>query len=326
MNLWKDDDLPIDFNTVLYTNDPLHMLKRARYRFLSHNFSQVFSNGNIFNFSNIRHKFNIPSIVWYNGKITKMHDSLPLELFKIENLGILLNNFQKYKNEISYFLPFCLLNAALQIEHLTVDERIDYLQITAHYLKEYKQFLKNVDIKRKASQSKNPCLLFDNKLIDDMLSTILTINYVIQTFVGEVSLNRIGTNPLEHHFGLLRVGVKYHHYYENMVKSEKNIMLLHELESEFSESIVQKRKNTYGVDLKVEGISYGGVHFPNSDVAKSLLISCGILPNGQYMNSYIKECMDSFFRQVNKTIKNQKLIKRRFYLNSRMVTCGNLAG
>lgn len=48
-------------------------------------------------------------------------------------------------------------------------------------------------------------VVFYFRLIDDILTTaIYTINSIINNYERLISLNRIGTNPLEHHFGLLK--------------------------------------------------------------------------------------------------------------------------
>ena len=63
--------------------------------------------------------------------MTKMHDSLPIRLFTIESLEVLL--YAELYAEASYFLPFVLLNEALSTQNLTVDERVDFLEIITFY-------------------------------------------------------------------------------------------------------------------------------------------------------------------------------------------------
>jgi hypothetical protein len=63
-------------------SDPLHLLKRIRYRLLSADF-RINVNGDERDFaiSAIQTIAQIPQVVFNNSRMTKMHDSLPLHLF-----------------------------------------------------------------------------------------------------------------------------------------------------------------------------------------------------------------------------------------------------
>jgi hypothetical protein len=67
---------------VLIFSDPLHLLKRIRYRFVSSEFSIGFGGQSIrFSIDRI-HKSSICSpVAFLNSRIAKIHDSLHLELF-----------------------------------------------------------------------------------------------------------------------------------------------------------------------------------------------------------------------------------------------------
>jgi hypothetical protein len=63
-------------------SDPLHILKRIRYRLLSGRFRIGVGNDQTeFRIENVGDKLPLPPIVFDNSRITKMYDSLPLELF-----------------------------------------------------------------------------------------------------------------------------------------------------------------------------------------------------------------------------------------------------
>jgi hypothetical protein len=63
-------------------SDPLHLLKRIRYRLLSADF-RIGVNGHERDFaiSAIQIMAQIPQVIFDNSRMTKMHDSLPLHLF-----------------------------------------------------------------------------------------------------------------------------------------------------------------------------------------------------------------------------------------------------
>lgn len=71
---------------------------------------------------------------------------------------------------------------------------------------------------------KNCIITFQNKIeqikkgkkCDNMMTTMIIINNI----VGAILLHRIGTNPLEHHFGLIRQMCHYILIFKKFVKSE----------------------------------------------------------------------------------------------------------
>lgn len=82
---WNNSIEPnVEFPPPLYTNDPLHIIKRARYRSLSHILYQINRTSPSINISNLESMLNLPSVVFSNSKITKMQDSYPIKLFDLE--------------------------------------------------------------------------------------------------------------------------------------------------------------------------------------------------------------------------------------------------
>ena len=270
----NNNECIINSSKTMYTNDPLHLLKRARYRFLTHNFTFLNSNERNFNFHPLIDILHIPAIVFDNSKITKMQDSFPLKLFTLENLK-LLHNVGLYQHA-SYLLPFTLFNTALSYDSLLINERVELLEISFYFLNLYKILVTSHTSKLKAPQKSNKTavVLFDGNLIDDMLATILTINTLLKTKTGIVSLNRMGTNPLEHHFGLLRINSKFKHNFENLIKQQRKIELLKSFEDELAINVVKKRQKSYGSILTLDKRK-----FSNSEsikIAQSLLQFYGV--------------------------------------------------
>jgi hypothetical protein len=106
--------------------DPLHLLKRIRYRLLE-----------VLDFSSeqehlrfclsVIQKANILSpVVFDNSRASKMHDSLPLEMFSLKTLGYILYN--PVVGE-TMMVPWCLLVVALTLDGLSTEARLEILEV-----------------------------------------------------------------------------------------------------------------------------------------------------------------------------------------------------
>ena len=116
-------------NATSIVSDPLHLLKRARYRLLSSLVHSDFENtteGQV-DIDRLKEQLDLPSVVFSVEKYTKMHDSVAVKLFSMESLVSLfeMRNF----TSLSYFLPLCLLCASLHEEKLTLNERYSFLEL-----------------------------------------------------------------------------------------------------------------------------------------------------------------------------------------------------
>ena len=264
----------LNIDDPLFTNDPLHLLKRARYRLLSHKLVPVLKTDNFINSTKLQEILDEPQIVFHDAYITKMRDDLPIKLFSLSNFILLFEAFED-EGPASYFLPFTLLIEALDSDTLTIDERIDFFEISFYYLLFYKKILSKIPIEERYPQScskQQKCSMFSFSLIDDILTTILTINSILNQYHEKLSLNRIGTNPLEHHFGLLRMRCKYKHNFNNILQNEKRINILLQIESELSGTIIRGRKDTFGVKVKTKCQEYGEKYgYSNKIMAIALL-------------------------------------------------------
>ena len=82
-NGWFPDDELKNYYIIplfywLYTNDPLHIIKRVRYYLLSPNLFQLVKNEDSISKQLIKEFTNLPRIVFDNSPLTKMHDFLPI--------------------------------------------------------------------------------------------------------------------------------------------------------------------------------------------------------------------------------------------------------
>ena len=173
----------------LMISDPLHLLKRVRYHFIPI----------LHDINYIQLILNLPSMVFRNDRASKMHDKLPLLLFQLKNYEKLVEN--KLFNYSFYILPHTLLLASIS-QNMTYDERLLCLSMS-RILFEHMYF--------PLSPIPNH-IPFKSQVITDSLSTSATFLEILTIKnVEEIHLNRLGTNPLEHAFGTIRMRCRDHH-------------------------------------------------------------------------------------------------------------------
>lgn len=201
-------------------SDPLHLLKRARYRLLSSTVHGDFENrtDSVIRIDQLQKQLDLPSVVFSNEKYTKMHDSLATQLFSFRTLASLLN--KKNYTELSYFLPMCLLCASLQEENLSVDERFSFLQVGFYFmLSYYSMSLEHVGpLRQKRHRNNSHVCAFDSNFVREYCNTVFSILKVLNGVNGSVGLNRLGSNPVEHLFGLIRMKSHSVHTWDKLLR------------------------------------------------------------------------------------------------------------
>ena len=331
LSLIRKDTRPIiDLDAPLFSNDPLHLLKRGRYKALSHDIVQLYRTEEPINFTKYKEVLNLPTVVFDNSKLTKMQDSYPLRLFDIANLD-LLNDLSAFK-EVSYMLPFALLKASLSEKHISIDTRVDFLEIIIWYLQFFKEILEKAPGESKAKlQGKGCVVLFDTRITNDIIVTCAVLNSIINAVKGTISLNRIGSNPLEHHFGLMRIRSKYNDDIEHYINSEKESNILENIEKEILGNIVSKRTSSFGEVINVDGIFYGGSMeiSRNKDIAFALCKFYG-LPVKYLL--YKPACCevdlayDVFWNRIKLILLNREEKEKKTIVNSKDLSYSSSAG
>ncbi len=215
----------LNFGKHLYISDPLHIIKRGRYKLLTHNVRLLQKDSEHIQLnSTVKEILNLPTEILDRSRIAKMHDDLPIRLFSLENLDLLLQ--LEMHSMSAYFIPYSLLIVSLSDDALTNDQRVDFLEIVANYLCFYKDLMEksgNVCLQ----QVNTSCVvMFDRNFADDMISTCISINSFINLYKGNINLNRLGSNPIEHHFGLMRLKAKFKHNLDVFIKNEYKIKLM----------------------------------------------------------------------------------------------------
>lgn len=319
---WNNSIEPnVEFPPPLYTNDPLHIIKRARYRSLSHILYQINRTSPSINISNLESMLNLPSVVFSNSKITKMQDSYPIKLFDLETF-FSLHNLDQFV-ECSFFLPFTLLQVAINEEKITVDDRFDLLEIIINYLRMYKEMYIKTKTEFAIPNSKTQGPLFDSALINDTLVTCITILSIMKQSIGNVRLNRVGTNPVEHHFGLLRIKSKYNDDFNTLLTSETKVQIASDIEHEIIGKTVRNKRTSYGVDVFLDRIVYGNNIGFNHKIAYCLCKEFGFPVNLLKEKVGQEECTYfhySFWNLLNKTLINRNIKKSKYVMNSKQLT------
>lgn len=228
-------------------SDPLHLLKRARYRLLSSSVHSSFENlsESLISLDRLREELNLPSVVFSQEKYTKMHDSLATQLFSLRNLNILIK--KKNLNALAYFLPMCLLSASLSEKEMTVDERFSLLQVGFYYMISYYSMSQdNAHVLRQKKQRNNTHVCpFDVMMVREYCNTAMSLLKVLSSANGSVSLNRMGSNPLEHFFGLVRMRSRSVHTFQKMLQVTARSVLQQKLLHDFGEKQKIEKRLSY---------------------------------------------------------------------------------
>ena len=247
-NATKDSSFQLDdVNATMVISDPLHMLKRARYRLVSKRVDAGLSGDERhLNVQMIKEVFGLPDSVWSNAQYTKMHDDLPLKLFTLDNLITLLDS--NLWNEVAYFLPIVLMNTALKEKELLQSERMNLLEVALYYMLCYHGLVHNArsGIKPQISAINGTVRMFTDAFVIEFCNTAASLLRVLTTERGLVSLNRLGSNPIEHLFGLIRMKSRDAHTFKKMNRTLGKIELHRQMKNTFGIGAhVNKRESYY---------------------------------------------------------------------------------
>lgn len=207
-------------------SDPLHLFKRARYRLLKTlQGCSILAGFDAFSphidISAIDSVLKLPSVVFLDSQITKMHDSLPMMLFSLNSLNKLF--IHKEIPSLAYFIPWSLFLNAFTVQDISDNIRYDLFEIATYYLLFYHMFLKSIrvdaSIGQKKSQNCPHMVLFDENLVIEALNSLHSNVMLMSTIDGEVNQGHIASTPLEHTFGKTRMKCRYKQTLERIINS-----------------------------------------------------------------------------------------------------------
>lgn len=118
-------------------------------------------------------------------------------------------------------------------------------------------------------QGNTSCLvIFDNMMANDLISACLNINSFVNLYKGNINLNRLGSNPIEHHFWLMRLKAKFKHSFDVFIKNEFKVKLMKNIESVIVHNLMSSRRLSYGCNIVINGEIYDSKSiFSNQDIA-----------------------------------------------------------
>ena len=187
-------------------SDYLHLLKRLRYRLLNcivhAGFDQESTPIILEDLQNILDY--LPPVVWCNEPYTKMHDKLPLELFKIENFLKLFE--ENHYAAAAFWYPIALSLTAISAQDIGYQNRLFLLQTAFFFLAFYKENLENADevtLKQRKYGSDRNVSFYTNELLIEFTNTLYSHIQLMST-IDNFCFDRNSTTPLEHKFGLAR--------------------------------------------------------------------------------------------------------------------------
>jgi len=270
-------------------SDPLHLLKRGRYRLLSNDIALGFTERcSRLNVSRARELLNLPSIIFSNQRITKMHDSLPLKLFDLRSLLLL---FAEQEYELAaYFIPFTLLSTALAEKYLSNGERVSLLQVSFFYsFLYYQESMTATDNSLPQNRRSNHAIvwLFQNQLMKEMCNTIFVLISALESVNGKLYLNRYVSNPLEHTFGMIRMKSRNRHTFDRMIKSIGEIELVRRIKHDLNiTGTLSGRLSEFGSKMENRLTKLGNIFTSDPrDIAHCLHNYIGLPVKNEYLHT-----------------------------------------
>jgi hypothetical protein len=211
------DQLFAPSNSKVVAGDPLHIEKRVRYRMVSRDeFYLAWCDRaspqrppRVIKFSlrRIREAHVCPELVFVNSKASKMHDSLPLELFSSKTLDAIMT--AQDSTEL-LMVPWCLLNVALTHPGINTKTRGGYLEVGFWILVHTRGMKEACDARCGIVEAitGTSASLYLGEQLDHALNTFHALIRRLRSSTTRICLNRVGSNPLEHSFGKGRVRCK----------------------------------------------------------------------------------------------------------------------
>ena len=188
-------------------SDYSHVSKRLRYRVLSCIVHAGFDiDSDFIDLESIKKILSdVGDVVWNNESFTKMHDSLPNELFKSSNLLKLMR--KKSFVAAGYWFPISSSMIALTKPSIGFRYREFLLQCSFYFLVYYYQSWKEnsffSNLKQRKRGDDKDVVFYTEELLIEFTNTLYAHLQLLS--IDGYSFTRNSTTPLEHKFGYARV-------------------------------------------------------------------------------------------------------------------------
>jgi hypothetical protein len=230
-------------------SDPLHLLKRICYRLIRTTLLMGLEHEELlFSIKRFQPIGFLSPIVFLQSRVSKMHDSLPLELFSPETLTVILRDHLQTEFMLA---PWCLLTAALTLSTISTRTPVDLLEIGFWFLYYYWGLrlhfgdplgvIEKITIGRRAS-------IYRAQQIRDALNTFVSFVTILRNSDRLLCLDRVRTNPLEHMFGKARMCCRDVNTMKRPIGVFTSDALTHAIDSGLDVSIVARHHVSVGVD------------------------------------------------------------------------------
>jgi hypothetical protein len=229
--------------------DPLHLMKRIRYRWVARQLSIGFGSEQLFfSMTRIKEAGFLSPIVFLDSHLSKMHDSLPLQLFSPFTLSMI---FQDHSGPEYVMAPWCLLSAALTILDISTRTRVELLETGFWFLYFHWRLKVRLGhpkgVVEKMTEGRNASL-YRSEQLRDALNTFVALIVILRSSSHPICLNRIGSNPLEHAFGKARTRCRDVNTMVKMLAAFTTDILSHSVEVCLDLATVPHRRSSFGTD------------------------------------------------------------------------------
>lgn len=308
--------------TMRVVTDGLHLLKRLRYRLFK---CRVHAGFNIQNpfieiESLMRTLKHLPSVVFNNEKITKMNDHLPLMMFSLESFVILLEN-QNYV-AASYWLPITAFIISLTNNNLSYEWQKYFLEVSFWFLFHYKKIeLIEIDsqkgkiLKQRKSADDLDVRFFTNEQLIQFLNTIHCHIQFMEKYGCYYCFDRNSSMPLEHKFGVTRIGCKDINTLSQFIKTLADIEKYATSFRNLNENTkVNGRRNTFGITVsnffEKEMNEFSIDDFSPEDVALAILhlssFNCNCKNDANQVISWFYHVVKNLDSGIEQKLKRKK--------------------
>jgi hypothetical protein len=222
----------------------------------------------------IQNKCTLPSIIFDDSKVSKMHDSLPLTLFSMKTFYEILDEMDY--TSLVVVAPWTFLCRSLIDPKITISQRIHLLEISFFILWfHYRMFEIHGTPKCTKERPKKMefATLYTTRMIIESLNTIFSLIVILRNAAQEINLNRIGSNPLEHLFGKSRNRCRDVNTFDRFMRSFTSYTLDSTVDKVLNLLSINKRKTSVGVIVS-DILQEGDLEFSISSEVMAELFYC----------------------------------------------------
>jgi regulator of replication initiation timing len=212
-----------------WISDILHVLKCQRCRLKDELFIKI---GVSFDSNSLKEVLMLKASLTKFKGATKMNDIYAVKLFSVESLVKLVSAGRIA--EADYLMPFVLWYAVVAISDLSRPTRLSLLSIVFRIFVKwslsridfYGQTIRN-RVKWTKGEKKIKFAVIESDLVRYMNSVVFL--YAVIKNYESVSLNRIGTHPLENYFGMIRLASHDNHSWDRFLSSAGKANIVSEI-------------------------------------------------------------------------------------------------